>query len=129
MDQKYIGFSERSGKKAKQIREGDIVIPYVIRAKKMPGAYVVTGPIEKIGVQVWGTPLFPNCLRVDTKIEYQLDNAPRFLDLANTQSWFRRLPNKNFWSFAFRNPPRSLKAEDGEALLAALLEWSITSKE
>ena len=124
MEQRYLGFSEGSTKKAKQLRLGDIIIAYVTKEKKLTGVYKISGSLEKIGSDVWGTAQFPSCISVEIIAEHEIEIAPKFLDLAETQSWFRKLSNKKYWSFAFRSPPRSIKSYDAEALIKTIKAWT-----
>ena len=116
-----LGFGELSVKKLKSVRVGDIFIAYVSSEKKIGGIYRVTGEFTRDGVQVWKSARFPFCLPVEKIFEFSLEVAPSFLELAHTQSWFNRLQNKKYWSFAFRNPPRLLKSIDGVAMVEAIL--------
>jgi len=122
-----LGFGERSVKKLKNVRVGDIFIAYISSAKKIGGVYRVTGEFTRDGIQVWKTAQFPFCLPVQKVFEFDLDAAPEFLSLASTQSWFNRLPNKKYWSFVFRNPPRLLKSNDGLEMVEAISNLSIIS--
>lgn len=121
MEEPQLGFGELAGKKLKSVRIGDLFIAYVSSAKKIVGIYKVTGEYNRNGVRTWKSAKFPFCLPVTPVCQFDLDKAPLFLDLADTQSWFRCLPNKKYWSFAFRNPPRVLKNNDGTALVDAIM--------
>lgn len=122
MEEPQLGFGGISGKKLKSVRIGDLFITYVSSAKKITGIYKVTGEYNRDGVGIWKSAKYPFCLPVAIVCQFDLDKAPLFLDLADTQSWFRRLPNKKYWSFAFRNPPRVLKGNDGAVLVDAIMD-------
>ena len=122
MEEPQLGFGELSGKKLKSVRIGDLFIAYVSSVKKITGIYRVIGEPNRNGVRIWKSANFPFCLPVAHVCQFELDKAPLFLDLADTQSWFRRLPNKKYWSFVFRNPPRALKDHDGAAIINSILD-------
>jgi hypothetical protein len=121
MEDPQLGFGELSGKKLKSVRIGDVFIAYVSSVKKITGIYKVAGEYNRNGVKTWKSAKFPFCLPVAPVCQFDLDKAPLFLDLAETQSWYRRLPNKKYWSFVFRNPPKILKDNDGAALVEAIM--------
>jgi hypothetical protein len=119
-DAQQLGFGALAFKKLNSVREGDLFIAYVSTAKRFGGVYEVTGKYNRNGASIWNSPKFPYCLPVRAVCQFHLDEAPLFMDLAETQSWYRRLSNKKYWSFVFRNPPRVLKAADGNALVEAI---------
>jgi hypothetical protein len=121
-DLQQLGFGALAFKKLKTVKVGDIFVAYVCRAKKLGGIYEVVGEYNRDGASVWNSTKFPFCLPVKAVSQFNLDDAPFFLDVSKTQSWYRKLPNKKYWSFAFRNPPRVLKQTDGIALVEAILE-------
>jgi len=127
-----LGFPESSSKRAKALKPGDICIAYVTSISRICGAFEIVGNARRnIGdSSIWGSAKFPVSVEVRPMIVFDLLEAPQFLTLAHTQSWFVRLRNKAYWSFAFRNPPRPVKESDAKALLAALdqLQDSIIQK-
>lgn len=122
LENRYLGFSESSLKKLKSVKEGDLLIAYVCKSLKFTGVYRCTGPIVREGFKIWGTAMFPYCLPVEIVNETKLENGIDFYSVCDTQSWYRSLRDKRFWSFAFRTPPKKLDPRDAVPLIKILSE-------
>lgn len=121
MENRYLGFGEASLKKLKNVKEGDLLIAYVCESLKFTGVYKCSGPIVQQGMKVWGTARFPYCLPVDVVHERSLNEGIDFHSVCNTQSWYKALKDKKFWSFAFRTPPKKLDPKDAVPLIEIIV--------
>jgi len=122
MDDRYLGFGEASLKKLKSVKEGDLLIAYVCKSLKFTGVYKCTGPVVRKGMSIWGTVKFPYCLPVEIVGELSLEKGIEFYSVCDTQSWYKKLRDRRFWSFAFRTPPKKLDPRDAVPLIKLISE-------
>lgn len=124
-----LGFTENAIKRAKSLKPGDVCFAYVTGIMRITGAYEVVSNVTVAGgTSVWGSTKFPACVEVKPLVVFDLGDAPAFLSLAHTQSWYQKLGKKKYWSFAFRNSPRPVKDADALSLLDALQELHEVAK-
>lgn len=118
------GFRESRWTTVQRIKPGDYLLCYLTGISRFVGVLEVSGPPYRDTAPIWKEEVFPCRLRVRPVVALSPETAVPVLDLRDHLSIFKGLKNPNYWSGAFRGSPARWKAEDGEAVVAAVLEAS-----
>jgi predicted RNA-binding protein len=119
---KVSGFRKRREKMARKIKPGDYLIGYITGIMRFVAVLEVKSECYIDNSEIWKDGDFP--CRFKVKPIYSLE--PKFgvpiLDIRDNLSFFRGLKSPNAWTGFFRGSPAEFKKEDGEAIVASIIQ-------
>jgi len=112
---KVSGFRERRWNRCQRIHPGDKLLCYLTGISRWFGALTVTGPAYRSADRIWEMDVFPVRLPVEAEILLPPEHGIPHQSLMPAL----HSPAKA-WAGYLRGSPTLLKADDGQAILAAL---------
>lgn len=116
------GFSAARWNTVKRIKPGDYLLCYLTGVSRWIGILEVTGEPYQDHEPIWSEWDFPSRLAVRVVADLKPETAVPVVEMWDTLSVFRDLKNPNRWSGPFRASPAKWSRQDGEAVVAAVLE-------
>jgi hypothetical protein len=116
------GFSASRWNMVQRIRPGDYLLCYLTGISRWIGVLEVVGDPFKDESKIWSEWNFPSRLKVRVVAGLTPETAVPVVDMWDTLSVFADVKNPNRWSGPFRASPAKWKRQDGEAVVAAVLD-------
>ena len=116
------GFSAFRWNAVKRIKPNDYLLCYLTGISRWIGILEVTGEPFQDSSRIWSDWEFPSRVKVRVAAGLTPETAVPVVEMWNALSIFRDLKNPNRWSGPFRASPAKWKKQDGEAVVAAVLE-------
>ena len=116
------GFSAHRWNTVKRIKPNDYLLCYLTGISRWIGILEVVGEPFQDGARIWSDWDFPSRVKVRVVAGLTPETAVPVVEMWDTLSIFRDLKNPNRWSGPFRASPAKWKKQDGEAVVAAVLE-------
>jgi len=116
------GFRESRWKSVQRIKPGDYLLCYLTGVSRFIGVLEVVSEAFKDDSQIWAYDSFPCRLRVHPVVQLTPETAVPVKSMKDRLSCFRNLTSPHAWTGHFRGSPTRWDAQDGEAVVQALLE-------
>lgn len=116
------GFTDRRWKAVQRMKPGDYLLCYLTGISRFIGLLEVASAAFRDDTRIWKSAPFPSRVQVKTLVTLKPETAVPVLELRDGLSMFRDLKNPNRWSGPFRGSPSKWRREDGERVVAALLD-------
>ena len=116
------GFSATRWNTVKRIKPGDYLLCYLTGISRWIGVLEVTGEGYQDSKRIWSDWDFPSRVPVKVVAALTPETGVPVVEMWDTLSVFSDVKNPNRWSGPFRASPAKWKRQDGEAVLAAILE-------
>jgi hypothetical protein len=104
----------------RQMQPGDVLLCYLTGISRWIGLVEVTGKAYQEDTPIWSVDSFP--ARIPVKLLAKLEplTAVPIIEMKDRLSIFQNLKNPHAWTGRVRGSPAKWKAEDGEAVFAAV---------
>ncbi|MBP9012209.1 MAG: EVE domain-containing protein [Smithella sp.] len=119
---KVSGFRESRWNAVSKIKPGDYLLCYLTGVSRFIGILEVTDKPYKDKTPIWKDEDFPCRLKVRIVGELTPETAIPVLHLREQLSFFENLTSPHAWTGHFRGSPAKWSADDGEAVVAAILD-------
>jgi hypothetical protein len=116
------GFSALRWNTVKRIKPNDYLLCYLTGISRWIGVLEVIGEPFQDSARIWSDWEFPSRIKVRVVAALTPETAVPVVEMWDTLSVFRDLKNPNRWSGPFRASPAKWKKQDGEAVVAAVLD-------
>jgi hypothetical protein len=116
------GFSAFRWNTVKRIKPKDYLLCYLTGVSRWIGILEVVGEPFQDSARIWSDWEFPSRIKVRVVAALTPETALPVVEMWDTLSIFKDLKNPNRWSGPFRASPAKWKKQDGEAVVAAVLE-------
>lgn len=121
---KISGFSDNRWKTVQRVKPGDYLLCYLTGVSRFIGVLEVTSRPFKDTTKIWQDNIYPSRLKVKAIVALDFDTSIPVKKLKDKLSFFQNLKNPNAWTGRFRGSPSKWNRDDGEAVVAALIEAS-----
>jgi hypothetical protein len=120
------GFRENRMKSVQSMKQGDYLLCYLTGVSRWIGVLEVTGPAFQSSEKIWADAVFP--ARVPVKVVHALEpnTAVPVLLMKDQLSIFENLKSPHAWTGWFRGSPALWSKEDGEAVVAAVQQATLS---
>jgi len=115
------GFRESRWNTVSKIKPGDYLLCYLTGLSRFIGILEVVDKPYKDKTPIWKAEAFPSRLKVRIIAQLTPQTAVPIKDLSDSLSFFKNLTNPNAWTGHVRGSPELLSSDDGEAVVAAIL--------
>ena len=121
---KISGFRASRKRLAERISPGDYLLCYLTGISRFIGILEVKSKCYEDATPIWRDEQFP--IRFDVDILEKLDakTAVPVLSLKDELELFKGLKSRNAWTGFFRGSPAEFSANDGEAIVRAIMKAS-----
>ena len=116
------GFRQSRKGFVKQIKTGDYLLCYLTGVSRFIGVLEVMSPLFEDSTPIWPDEDFPCRLKVKVVANLTPDTAVSVHDLRDRLSFFQNMKADASWTGRFRGSPYRWKAQDGEAVVDAVLD-------
>jgi len=116
------GFRESRWKTVQRIKPGDYLLCYLTGVSRFIGVLEVTSEAFKDTGPIWKDDAFPCRLGVKVVSKLEPETAVPVQNLRDVLTAFQNLSSPHAWTGHFRGSPAKWKANDGKAVLDAILE-------
>jgi len=116
------GFREGRWKTVQRIKPGDYLLCYLTRVSRFIGALEVVSAPYKDPTPIWKDEVFPCRFKVKVVVGLTPETSVPVEELKHKLTVLKTFDESHAWTGHFRGSPALWKTEDGEAVLAALLE-------
>jgi hypothetical protein len=116
------GFRERHWAAVQKLKRGDYLLCYLTGVSRWIAVLEVASEAFRSEEKIWEFDVFPCRVGVRTVVALEPETAVPILSLRDRLSFFRDLKSPNAWTGRVRSSLAKLSVEDGEAVLAALVE-------
>jgi hypothetical protein len=114
------GFRMGRWKTVQKIKVGDYLLCYLTGISRWIGVLEVVSEPFQDAAPIWADEEFPCRVNVRRIVPLTPETAVPVFELRDQLTAFRDLTNPNAWTGHFRGSPARWKAEDGEAVVAAV---------
>jgi len=121
---KISGFRASRKRLAERISPGDYLLCYLTGISRFIGILEVKSKCYEDATPIWRDEQFPVRFDVDILEKLEAKTAVPVLSLKDELELFKGLKSRNAWTGFFRGSPAEFSANDGEAIVRAIMKAS-----
>lgn len=117
------GFRGSRWNAVRQLKPGDYLICYLTQVSRIIAILEVTSePFQDSETKIWKNEVFPSRVEVRVVVAVPIEESVPITELADQLTFFQNLKSPMAWTGLVRTSPVRWKSEDGEIIVAAMLD-------